>query len=34
MDQVNVLAPIVMFVYGAMLTSAWRLWVLSESLEN
>ena len=34
MDQANVLATIVMFDYGAMLTAVWRLWVLSDSLEN
>ena len=34
MDQANVLATIVMFVYGAMITAVWRLWVLSDSLEN
>lgn len=34
MDQANALATIVMFVYGAMITAAWRLWVLGDSLEN
>jgi hypothetical protein len=34
MNQVNVVAPIVLFVVGAVLASAWRLWVLSDSLEN
>ena len=34
MDQANVLATIVMFAYGAMLTAIWRMWVLSDAFEN
>ncbi len=34
MDHMNALATIVMFVYGAMLTSVWRLWVLSDCFES
>lgn len=34
MDQMNVLATIIMFVYGVTLTTVWRLWVLSDALES
>ena len=34
MDQMNILATIIMFVYGATLTAVWRLWALRDALES
>ena len=34
MNQVNMMVPVVVFVVGLLLTSVWRIWALSDSLEN